>query len=554
MKDEFLRLKNHNDISNFFGLSYPELVKIIYSTNPIYRYHQFEIPKKNGGIRKISSPSKKLKNIQSKLKDIFYEIYPTRPSVHGFSSNKSIVSNAEQHLDKKYIFNLDLVNFFGSIHFGRVRNLFKSEPFKFNNTVSTILAQICCFDNSLPQGAPTSPILSNMIAWKMDSQLQHLAKKTNSTYTRYADDITFSFTCNKYNLPQKVVILNNDKAVPGSELIEIINRNGFNINNDKVRLCSMLSRMEVTGLTVNEVINVKRQYVRKISSMLHAWEKYGYDLAEKEYNEKYNEKHRASDQPKSFSYVVKGKLAFLKSVRTRQDPFDAIFNKLATRFNNLIKKNEYKFKIREITDPEKNAIESLLVIEVCYDDENGSPKAMQGTGFQLNNVGIVTCAHVVSEDKVIFKDIKAFKHTDFKTVYNLKVERICYDRDIAICSIPNDLNDLCSLEKAETSLKQQDIVKLLGFPNYMYSSSHNIVEAKISRTYVQSSINKFEIDKQIRKGNSGGPVLNANSQVVGIALEGVTDGIGNNGCLYITEIEHIIKSNEYIVQSISADV
>lgn len=280
MKEKFLSLDDHNDLANFFGLSYAELSKIIYITHPTYVYHQFQIPKKNGGERQISSPSKKLKAIQLKLKDVLYEIYPSKSAVHGFAKNKSIVTNAANHLDKRYIFNLDLSDFFGSIHFGRVRNLFKSRPFNFNHSVATILAQICCLNNSLPQGAPTSPIISNMIAWKLDSQLQHLAKRTNSTYTRYADDISFSFTCNKIRLPEDIVVFKDDKAYPGYKLIRIIEENGFKINDDKVRLCNKLTRMEVTGLTINEFLNVDRQYIKQISSMLYAWKKHGYEAAE----------------------------------------------------------------------------------------------------------------------------------------------------------------------------------------------------------------------------------------------------------------------------------
>ena len=135
MKEEFLKLKGHNDLAEFFNLKYSALAKIIYKTDPEYKYHHFEVPKKNGGHRQIYSPSRKLKAIQTKLKDVFYEIYPTKPSAHGFAKRKSIVTNAERHLDKRFIFNIDLSDFFGSIHFGRIRNLFKSNPFNFNNII-----------------------------------------------------------------------------------------------------------------------------------------------------------------------------------------------------------------------------------------------------------------------------------------------------------------------------------------------------------------------------------------------------------------------------------
>ncbi|RLA13344.1 MAG: Retron-type RNA-directed DNA polymerase [Gammaproteobacteria bacterium] len=543
-KDDFLKITRHNELASYFGITYPVLTKIIYKTDDAYKYHQFQIPKKNGGYRKIASPSKKLKLIQEQLKDVFYEIYPTKPSAHGFAKDKSIVTNAERHLDKRFIFNIDLSDFFGSIHFGRVRNLFKSSPFYFNNTVSTILAQICCFNNSLPQGAPTSPILSNMIAWKLDSQLQHLAKLTNSTYTRYADDISFSFTSKKRRLPEEIIILRDDEGSPGHALTHIIEENGFNINYEKVRLCSAFSRMEVTGLTVNEFLNVRRQYVRQISSMLYAWRKHGYVLAANEFNEKYDKRYRASKKPKSFLYVVKGKLAFLRSVRTGRD---AIFNKLAKQFNDLVE-DEYKFKIIEVTDPEINAISALWIIEACYDDEKGEAVITQGSAFQLKGIGIVTCAHVVSEKGKVFGSLEAFKHSDPTVRYELKVERICAHRDVAICSIlvkegiePPEYG----IEKSLNPIEMQQSVKLLGFPAYAPGQSHYIVDSKVAKVYKQSAVNKFEIDSLIREGNSGGPIIDAESNAVGIALEGARKESGNNGCLVISEIDDVIGTDEY---------
>jgi len=549
MKEDFLKLKEHNDLASFFGLTYSMLAKIIYKTDPIYKYNQFQIPKKNGGHRQICSPSKKLKAVQTKLKDILYEIYPAKPSAYGFVKKRNIVKNAERHLDKKYIFNIDIMDFFGSIHFGRIRNLFKSSPFNFNHTISTILAQICCFDNSLPQGAPTSPILSNMIAWKLDSQLQKLAKATNSTYTRYADDISFSFTCNKHRLPDGIVVLLNGEWSPGITLTQIIEKNGFSINYEKVRLCDRFSRMEVTGLTVNEFPNVRRRYVRQLSSMFHAWRKYGYDEAEKEYNDKYNSKHRASDKPKSYLHMIKGKLAFLLSVKTNRD---YLFSKLAIQFNDLVV-DEHKFKIVETTDPEKNAIDALWVIETAYNDANGNLVVSQGSGFQLENVGIVTCAHVVSKDNVLFKNLEVYKYSDVTNRYKINIDRICSHRDVAICSIQEvdcKLPQNSTVKRSEKTVVLQENVKLLGFPGHAPSHSHYMVDSKIAKTYVESAVEKFEIDKLIRPGNSGGPIINSDSRVVGMALKGITEGAGKNGCLLISEIDEVMSSDDFRMDKI----
>lgn len=546
MKEDFLRIHNHDELASFFGMTYESLSKLIYKTPPIYKYHQFEIPKKSGGTRTILSPSKRLKGIQKKLSDVLYEVYPGKDSAHGFSEGKSIVTNAERHLGKKYIFNLDLEDFFGSIHFGRVRNLFKSSVFEFDNTVSTILAQICCFNNVLPQGAPTSPVISNMIAWKLDCKLQQLAKITNSTYTRYADDISFSFTCSKRRLPEEIVVLRDGEASPGHAITRIIEENGFNINYGKVRLCSKYTRMEVTGLKVNEFPNVPRSFVKQISSILHAWRKFGYEAAEKEFNESYSNRHRASGNTKSLHHVVKGKLSFLRSVKTGRDE---VFTKLATQFNSLVDKKSH-FKIIEITDPEKNAIDSLWVIEACYDDENGDVKLSQGTGFQLKDVGIVTCAHVVSDKGKLFNRVEAYKHSDTPKRYVINVERMCNHRDVAICSIIGGEGDAPPTNSIEISLKpvaMRHDVRLLGFPAYAPGHGYYMADSKVAKIYVQSAINKFEIDSLIREGNSGGPIIDSDSKVAGIALEGARKDGGNNGCLVINEINEVLKSDNYKV-------
>lgn len=260
-KEQFLKLKTHLDIAKLFDISFNNFKKIFYQTSKPYQYKSIEILKKNGGVRTIHSPNKKIKSIQRQLSDILYEIYPVKPSAHGFIKNKSIVTNATQHLGKKFIFNIDLKDFFGSIHYGRIKNLFMSDPFRFNQSVAIILAHICCFDNKLPQGAPTSPILTNMICWKLDSQLQKLAKTHNCTYTRYVDDITFSFTCTKFRLPRNILYYVDSDLIVGKHLNEIIEANGFKINFNKVRLTNPNMRMEVTGLTINEFPNVKRKYI-----------------------------------------------------------------------------------------------------------------------------------------------------------------------------------------------------------------------------------------------------------------------------------------------------
>jgi len=191
------------------------------------------------------------------------------------------------------------------------------KPYNLPASVATVLAQICCFNNHLPQGAPTSPIISNMICAKMDSELQDLAWNTRCFYTRYADDITFSTTLSEFPVPIAKVHSLLDVEI-GEELEKVITSNGFSINSNKTRVFSRKQRQEVTGLTVNKFPNIRKKYLAQIRAMLHAWDKYGLQAAESEYLSRYNNKHRNPDNEfPSFRKVVKGKIEYLGMVRGR---------------------------------------------------------------------------------------------------------------------------------------------------------------------------------------------------------------------------------------------
>src|SRR5262245_27596171 len=179
-----------------------------------------------------------------------------------------------------------LDNFFPSINFGRVRGLFMAEPFNIPEKGATILAQLCCHHGVLPQGAPTSPIISNIICSRLDRQLMKLARSYHCFYTRYVDDITFSKTSTSF--PTQIGYFDENKnAIVGTELRQIIENNGFRINAEKVRLHTNKHRQSVTGLTVNEKPNIPRNFIRQVRAMIHAWDKYGLDAASQEHEARY---------------------------------------------------------------------------------------------------------------------------------------------------------------------------------------------------------------------------------------------------------------------------
>ena len=243
--------------------------------------------------------------------------YKPKPVVYGFVPGKNIVDNARVHKKKNWVLNIDIENFFPSINFGRVRGMFMGKPYNLPSSVATILAQICCFKNELPQGAPTSPIVSNMICAKMDSELQDLAWNCRCFYTRYADDITLSTTLPEFPIQIAKIYSLLDLEI-GKELQEIINHNGFIINSNKTRAFSRQQRQEVTGLTVNKSPNVRREYIAQVRAMLHAWEKYRLQAVEIEHFNTFDKKHRNPKAKKiSFRYIVRGKIEFLGMVKGR---------------------------------------------------------------------------------------------------------------------------------------------------------------------------------------------------------------------------------------------
>ncbi|MCG9889586.1 MAG: reverse transcriptase family protein [Thermosynechococcaceae cyanobacterium MS004] len=322
LKRDFFSLKTTRDVATLLEVSFDRLIYHLYKTPENQRYIEFLIPKKSGNPRKISAPSTALKIIQRKLSQVLYSVYEPKATVHGFLPCRSIVTNAQQHLRKRFVLNIDLKDFFKSIHFGRVRGIFIAPPYNRSSEVATILAKICCHSGSLPQGAPTSPVISNMICAKIDSQLRLLAKECKCNYTRYADDITFSTTLS--NFPKEIAYTDTQeeegKILLGKRLISIIQDNGFEINTNKIRLQHKSQHQEVTGLTVNQFPNVKRKYVRQISSMLNIWQKYGFDLAEKKFREKQCKELGISEEEVSpFLEVIRGKINFLGMVRGKDN-------------------------------------------------------------------------------------------------------------------------------------------------------------------------------------------------------------------------------------------
>ena len=329
----FYSLTTPRDVAELLEVvDYGKLVYHLYKVPDSEKYKVFTIPKKSGGEREITSPVTALKIIQQKLNEVLLNVYKPKPSVFSYVRKRSIVDNASKHKRQRYVFNIDLEDFFPSINFGRVRGLFIGKPYYIPPEAATVIAQICCHNNQLPQGAPTSPIVSNMICAQMDSQLQALAMRHKCYYTRYADDMTFSTSIRDFPSAIATMISLTEVEV-GGELDAIIESNGFRINKSKVRLQPRYRRQEVTGLTVNEFPNVRRNYVRQIRAMLYAWKEFGIADAEKDYFTKYDDKYRNPElELPSFRLIVKGKIEFLGMVRGEKNP---IYRRFIEKYKDL---------------------------------------------------------------------------------------------------------------------------------------------------------------------------------------------------------------------------
>lgn len=268
-------LSDRADLARVLNIPLHSLTYVLYIKKTENCYSSFEIPKKSGGVRTINKPSDELKSIQRRLADYLYRLQlemwkekKTTPLIsHAFQKKRSNKTNARIHKRKRYVLNVDLADYFDSFHFGRVRGFFiRSNDFQCNEKIATLIAQIACYNAKLPQGAPTSPIISNLIFQIVDRRILKLTREYGLDYTRYADDLTFS--TNKKDFKEHYEQFLKD-------LSEVMLHSGFQINSKKTRLVDYHSRQTVTGLVVNQRIGINDNYHKMVRAMAHSLYKTG---------------------------------------------------------------------------------------------------------------------------------------------------------------------------------------------------------------------------------------------------------------------------------------
>ncbi len=265
------------DVAKALGITIPQLRWLAFHTEVAERVHyvSFTVPKKSGGVRTLHAPHRKMAAAQRWVFEQIVARLPAEEPAHGFLPGRSILTNARAHAGKAVLLNMDLEGFFPSITFPRVRSVF--HRLGYSPAVATILGLLCTEcprkqvryggklyhvatgPRGLPQGASTSPGLSNQVARRLDKRLRGLANKLGLTYTRYADDLTFS---GGKELNERVgYLMARVRHLAGDE--------GFAVNEKKTRVLRRSAAQVVTGLVVNDRPGVPRAEVRRLRAILH---------------------------------------------------------------------------------------------------------------------------------------------------------------------------------------------------------------------------------------------------------------------------------------------
>lgn len=247
-------------LENDLGFSLKTLYAI--SNNIKNHYVSVEIPKKNGELRRLSVPDEILKRVQRRISDVILSRLEISEYATAYRYGASTVKNAAAHVGKPKLLKLDILHFFDSVYYSTLRErVFTRE--RFSDNVSILLSMLCYFGDKLPQGAPTSPSITNVIMREFDERIGAFCREKGISYTRYCDDMTFSG-----DFDEREII-----SLVKSELL----KNGFVLNNKKTRLISACQRQTVTGVVVNRKPNIQAEYRRKLRQEIYYCQKCGAD-------------------------------------------------------------------------------------------------------------------------------------------------------------------------------------------------------------------------------------------------------------------------------------
>jgi RNA-directed DNA polymerase len=525
----FRKLASVDDVASFLGTSRRRLFFHLYDRKrPCYR--SFSIPKASGGHRLISAPPKVLAAFQRRLLLALEAVAPSKPYAHGFTRGRNVRTNAEPHVGSRLVLNFDLLNFFPSIHFGRVLGLFRSHPFNFASPVAAVLAQICCAAKVLPQGAPTSPAISNLICRGIDRDFAALARMHRCRYTRYCDDITIS--TNRESFPPTIAEASEDgRAVSlGHGILSVLAAHSFQPNDRKTRMRTQRDRQEVTGLVANMKVNVPREFVRNIRSVLHDCERRGVVAADERFRGGIDRKTRRGAPPPLVLHLL-GKLAYLRMVRGASD---YLYLRLAIRARRALNAGAPVMILGSA------AFQPAFLREVIWivigRDTRGEP-LVEGTAFALHGVGIVSAYHVFTREACVSYELRLSSRPD--QVFPVTAIRPHIGHDLVI--IEADVPILAALIRQDQMPTHGDPITLAGYPRWLGPPDDLLIAlGQVIQPRSAGSTEYIIGTPLIRGGNSGGPLINGDGYVVGVAMYDGSSPIAPNGSVAIRHVNDVI--------------
>lgn len=307
-------IETDRELAKALGIEYSTLRYLAYHRDVVAfdNYYRFEIPKKSGGTRQIAAPKTQLKAAQKQILTQILQKAEISDKSHGFVPSRSVLTSAKTHsTSPDVLINIDLENFFPTITFVRVRGLFQS--FGYSGYTASLLAMICTYcermplevkgemkyiktsGRILPQGSPASPMITNIICRNMDKRISGLCQKLGVTYTRYADDMSFSYTGSEDGLAIGSFL---------NSLTKIIEAEGFHIKQEKTHILRKNNRQYITGIVINsEEIGVPRKWVKILKASIHNAQTL---------------KESGGSVPNKTIYEISGKIAWLKSVNAKR--------------------------------------------------------------------------------------------------------------------------------------------------------------------------------------------------------------------------------------------
>jgi RNA-directed DNA polymerase len=489
-----VELSTRSELLKYLGVSPAELKMIWWFRGRMYSH--FNISKRSGKSRIISAPDYRLKMLQQKIARRLSDLYTPRNPVHGFVPDRSVRTNAASHLRRRFILNVDIKNFFPTITEARVQGLLDS--IGIDTDVAAIVARICSNNGCLPQGAPSSPVISNMICFRLDKSLLRFSKEHRLLYTRYADDISLS------SFQPPAALFEGDRPDPGKlspeklsdELRSIFRNNGFELNPEKIHYSDKKSRRMVTGIKINEGLNVDRRYIRNIRSALFKVESIDVAAAQAELTTRFGKSC-------GIQAHLQGKISWVGFVKGQSDP---VFRGLARRYNACFPASPIKVHPTqaEILD------RSIWVLET---------DKFTGTAFFLNGVGLVTAAHCVN----VASDIEVFHPSRTSNRFKVAVKHICTHRDLALLDHSIPATDHFELDESSAPPVTGMNTIAAGFPSYGPGDKLNIRPGTISSLTVKHAVELIEVTQKLSQGMSGGPLMTQDHAVIGVIHKGGPD-------------------------------